>query len=91
MTDFIAKLTYRTSAQGGRQTTAKSGYRSQIKFDFTDMQTSGLQTFIDKVTVFPGDIVDAIIKLASLDYFVGSLTEGMRFEFREGATVIGTG
>lgn len=90
-TDFIAKLTYRTTEQGGRQTPAKSGYRPQVKFDFTEMQTSGQQTFIDKETVFPGDIVDAKIKILSPDYFAGCLTEGMQFEFREGATVIGTG
>lgn len=55
------------------------------------MQTSGQQTFIGKETVSPGDTVDAKIKILSPDYFAGSLTEGMHFEFREGATVIGTG
>lgn len=90
-TDFLAKLNYRTTEQGGRQTPAKSGYRPQIKFDFTEMQTSGQQTFIDKETVFPGETVDAKIKLLSPDYFAGCLTDGMEFEFREGATIIGTG
>lgn len=90
-TDFIAKLSYRTTDEGGRQTPAKSGYRTQVKFDFTEMQTSGQQTFIGKDTVFPGDTVEAKIKILSPDYFAGSLTEGMHFEFREGATVIGTG
>lgn len=55
------------------------------------MQTSGQQTFIDKKTVFPGDKVNAIIKILSQDYFSGCLTEGMEFEFREGETVIGAG
>lgn len=90
-TDFIAQLKYRTTEQGGRQTPAKSGYRPQIKFDFIEMQTSGQQTFIDKKTVFPGDTVNAKIKILSPDYFSGCLTEGMEFEFREGETVIGTG
>jgi hypothetical protein len=90
-TDFIAKLTYKTIEQGGRQTPAKSGYRPQVKFDFTEMQTSGQQTFIDKETVFPGDTINAKIKILSPHYFAGRLTEGMNFEFREGATVIGTG
>lgn len=90
-TDFIAKLSYRTTNEGGRQTPAISGYRPQVKFEFTEMQTSGQQTFIDKDTVFPGDTVDAKIKILSPDYFAGCLTEGMQFEFREGATVIGTG
>jgi hypothetical protein len=90
-TDFIARLTYRTTEQGGRKTPAKSGYRPQVKFDFTEMQTSGKQTFIDKETVFPGDTVDAKIKILSPDYFTGCLTEGMAFEFREGARIMGTG
>ncbi|MFY7733540.1 MAG: hypothetical protein ACOVSR_08650 [Bacteroidia bacterium] len=90
-TDFIAKLKYRTTEQGGRQTPAKSGYRPQVTFDFTEMQTSGQQTFIDKDTVFPGDTVEAKIKILSPEYYAGFLTEGMQFEFREGATVIGTG
>jgi hypothetical protein len=90
-TDFIAKLTYRTTEQGGRQTPAKSGYRPQVKFAFTEMQTSGQQTFIDRETVFPGETVDAKIKILSPDYFAGCLSEGMEFEFREGPTTIGTG
>ncbi len=89
--DFIAELQYLTSEQGGRKTPAISGYRPQVKFDFTEMQTSGQQTFIDKETVYPGDKVDAKIKILSPDYFANSLTEGMNFEFREGARVIGTG
>lgn len=89
--DFIAELQYLTTKQGGRKTPANSGYRPQVKFDFTEMQTSGQQTFIDKVTVYPGDKVDAKIKILSPDYFADCLTEGMNFEFREGATVIGTG
>jgi Elongation factor Tu C-terminal domain len=90
-TDFIAKLTYMTTEQGGRQTPAKSGYRPQVKFDFTEMQTSGQQTFIDKETVLLGDTVDAKIKILTPELFAGSLTEGMQFEFREGAKVIGIG
>ncbi|WP_276373968.1 hypothetical protein [Chryseolinea sp. H1M3-3] len=89
--DFIAKLKYRTTEQGGRKIPAKSGYRPQVKFDFAEMQTSGQQTFIDKESVLPGEIVDAKIKILSPDYFAGCLTEGMEFEFREGATIIGTG
>ena len=89
--DFVAELQYLTTEQGGRKTPANSGYRPQVKFDFTEMQTSGQQTFIDKETVYPGDKVDAKIKILSPDYFADSLTEGMNFEFREGATVIGTG
>ncbi len=89
--DFIATLTYKTTEQGGRKTPAKTGYRPQVKFDFEEMQTSGQQTFIDKELVFPGDTVEAEIKILSVDHFANRLTEKMQFEFREGATVIGTG
>lgn len=89
--DFIATLTYKTTEQGGRKTAAKTGYRPQVKFDFEEMQTSGQQTFIDRELVFPGDTVEAEIKILSVEHFANKLTEKMKFEFREGATVIGTG
>lgn len=89
--DFIAELQYLTAEQGGRKTPAKSGYRPQVKFDFDDMQTSGQQTFINKEWVNPGENVKAKIKILSPDHFAHTLTEGMEFEFREGATIIGTG
>ncbi len=91
MVDFIAKLQYLTTEQGGRKTPAINGYRPQLKFDFTEMQTSGQQTFIGKETVFSGDTVEAKIKMLSPDYFAGCLKEGMEFEFREGSRIIGTG
>ncbi|WP_333627536.1 hypothetical protein [Sphingobacterium siyangense] len=89
--DFIAILTYKTTEQGGRKTVAKTGYRPQIKFDFDEMHASGQQMFIDRSLVFPGDTVEAAIKISSVDYFSNQLMEKMKFEFREGTTVIGTG
>ena len=44
--DFIAELRYRTIEQGGRKTPVSSGYRPQLKFNFTEMQTTGHQFFI---------------------------------------------
>ena len=89
--DFIADLTYLTTDEGGRQTPAFSGYRPQVKFDFDEMQTSGQQTFLKKDTVYPGDTVQAAIRIISVEHFEKTLTEGMTFEFREGSRVIGTG
>ncbi len=89
--DFIAELKYRTTEEGGRKTPAQSGYRPQVKFDFTEMQTSGQQIFIDKDIVYPGDTVKAKIRILSPQFYENQLTEGMMYEFREGATVIGTG
>lgn len=89
--DFVAELKYRTTEQGGRKTPAHSGYRPQVKFDFTEMQTSGQQIFLDKEIVYPGDTVNAKIRILSVDYFTNKLTQGMQFEFREGDKIIGTG
>lgn len=89
--DFIAKLRYFTTEQGGRITPVSSGYRPIVKFDFSESQISGQQTFIDKELVYPGDTVDARIKLSTTDYFANALTEGMNFEFSEGSSIIGTG
>lgn len=90
--DFVAVLKYRTTEQGGRMTPVyNSGYRPQIKFSFSEMQTSGQQRFLDKEEVFPGDTVIAEIQLLSPDFFENRLTEGMDFEFREGSRLIGTG
>jgi translation elongation factor EF-Tu-like GTPase len=89
--DFLAILKYHTSEEGGRRTPAKSGYRPQVKFDFEQMQTSGQQVFIDKEWVYPGDTVKAEITMVSPMIFTGRLVEGMVFQFREGARVIGTG
>ncbi len=89
--DFIAELKYRTTEEGGRKTPACSGYRPQVKFDFTEKETSGQQIFIGKDKVYPGETVEAKIKILSVDFFAKKLMEGMKFEFREGSTIIGYG
>jgi len=89
--DFIARLEYKTTAEGGRRTPVKSGYRSQVKFYFIEMQSSGQQTFLNKDIVYPGDIVDAEIIVVSPEIFENSLTEGTPFEIREGPTIVGVG
>ena len=89
--DFIAILKYKDTADGGRKTPALSGYRPQVKFQFTEMQTSGNQSFIDKDIVYPGETVRAYIKLGSPHLFEHLLYEGMEYEFREGSHIIGTG
>jgi hypothetical protein len=90
-TDFIALLKYKKTEEGGRKSYALSGYRPTIKFSFSEMQTSGIQTFIDKEKVFPGDTVKAEIKLLSEEYFKYQLCENSEFDFREGPNIIGTG
>jgi translation elongation factor EF-Tu-like GTPase len=62
---FIAELKYLETEKGGRKTVAKSGYRPQVQFDFSEMSTSGSQKFIDKEFVFPGETVLAEITFST--------------------------
>lgn len=89
--DFIADLKYFTIEEGGRKTPVFSGHRPQIKFEFSDIQTSGQQLFLNKDIVHPGDSVEATIRLLVVECFANTLTEGMTFEFKEGSKIIGIG
>ena len=88
---FIAELVYRKTEDGGRKTAANNGYRPQVKFGFTENQTSGIQKFIGKESVMPGEKVLAEITVLSPHFFEGKLEVGMEFTFNEGLTIIGTG
>lgn len=90
--DFIAKLKYRTTEEGGRQGYAASGYRPHVEFDHIPFfKSSGQQIFLDKEKVNPGDSVTAEITLLSYYGYYGNIDEGNTFKFCEGARVIGTG
>ena len=88
---FIAELVYRKTEDGGRKSAAKNGYRPQVEFGFTKNQTSGIQKFIGRDSVLPGEKVLAEITVLSPQFFEGKLEVGMEFNFNEGLTVIGTG
>lgn len=89
--DFIATLKYKTTEAGGRRTPAKSGYRPAVKFPFDKMTTSGIQTFVGKELVYPGESIDAVISILSFEYFYDRLDVGMEFIFMDGTVIIGTG
>jgi len=89
--DFIALLKFKTFDEGGRSSTAKSGYRPQLSFDFEKITTSGRQNFIDKEWVCPGETVEAEITMLSPQFFEKKLYEGLKFKFIEGSKTIGIG
>ena len=89
--DFIAELNYLETENGGRKTLANSGYRPQVKFDFTENTSSGFQTFIEKESVNPGEKVIAKIKVLSPRFFDKQLYEGIEFKFVEGKQIMGNG
>jgi translation elongation factor EF-Tu-like GTPase len=89
--DFVAELYYHTTEQGGRRTPVWTGYRPQVKFPFSDMQTSGPQRFLNNDEVHPGDTVIAEITVISNEHFKRKLYLGLEFDFREASRIIGTG
>jgi hypothetical protein len=89
--DFIAKVTYLTTEQGGRKGYATSGYRPHVKFDGRKELTSGEQLFIDKDKVFPGETVKAEIRILGTDFFKNCLSVGQRFEVAEASHLVGHG
>jgi len=90
--DFTADLTFRNSEQGGRMDAVASGYRPHIEFDYyPEYLTSGMQQYLNKDTVFPGDSVKAAIRIAGTNYFANRLYIGKPFKFCEGERTIGIG
>ncbi len=89
--DFVAKLTFLRTEDGGRKGYAASGYRPHVKFDGREKMTSGEQLFVDKDKVFPGESVTAEIRIISPNFFENYLFVGQQFEIGEGFKVVGYG
>ncbi len=77
--DFVAILKYKTTEEGGRSTPVFKNdsiykcYRPQVKFYFSERQTSGAQMFIDKEIVHPGDVANAEITMLCPEIFKNKL------------------
>ena len=89
--DFLAKVVYLTTEQGGRKGYATSGYRPHVKFDGRKELTSSEQLFIDKDKVFPGESVTAEIRILGTDFFKNYLFVGQNFEVAEASHLVGYG
>ena len=55
------------------------------------MITTGVQYFLDKEKVYPGETVKAVIYIIAFSYFEKRLEVGMEFDFSKGNIIIGTG
>lgn len=89
--DIDAQLTFRTPEEGGRVTPAFSGYRSDLKFDFSDTQVSCSHRYLRRNYANPGETVPASIKISDSDWLKKKLKVGDQFEIREGSKIIGFG
>ena len=89
--DFVAKVTYLTTEEGGKERHVTSGYRPHIRFDGRKELTSGEQLFVDKDKVFPGDTVTTEIRITGKGFFQNYLFVGQHFEVAEASHIVGHG
>ena len=89
--DFIAKVDYLKTEEGGRRGYASSGYRPQFQIEGKKESTSAEQLFVERDKVFPGETITAEIKILSIETFSGLLYEGMNFQLGEGRHKIAKG
>ena len=90
-TDFIGKLYFLTTEEGGRSEITDEIYRPLFKLkDGLDL-TSADQKFIGKDRVKPGDTIQSEIRIIWKEPYVRNLSEGVEFVLREGSQVVATG
>ena len=90
-TDFIGKLYFLTTEEGGRSEITDEIYRPLFKLKDSLDLTSADQKFIGKDRVKPGDTIQSEMRIIWKDPYIGALSEGAEFVLREGSQVVATG
>ena len=89
--DFIAKVRFLTSEEGGRTGYAASGYRPAFKLPDQTEMTSAEQKFEGTDIVYPGQEVISTIRIIWVEAFAQKLSIGTDFELREGPRIVAKG
>ena len=89
--DIEAKIKFITTAQGGRKSSAISGYRPNHDFGLDGMLNDATHEYIDTKMVAPGQTVMANMWFLAAQYQVGRLHPGFRFTVQEGSRIVGHG
>lgn len=86
--DVEAKIRFLTTAEGGRKTAVRSGYRPDhlIKADYL---TCGRHTYYDKEWVELGETVRGTIKFIDPESYPHTLSVGQKIAFQEGKKIVG--
>ena|SRR5690554_2577428 len=87
--DIKAKITLLTSAEGGRTTPAKNGYRPQ--FYYEQEHWDAAIELIDKEEIFPGESGEAYFQFATPKIHAHRLQAGKQFELKEGPKIVAVG
>ena len=87
--DFRAQVRFLTTAEGGRKSPVKSGYRGQLFYDGRNWDA--VYEFGDNEWITPGEIIEAEIHMLSPQCHVGRLVLDKEFEIREGSKTVAKG
>ena len=85
---LIAELAFLSTADGGRSTPVKTGYRPQ--FYYAGKDWDAVHSY-DVEWVYPGDTVVAALTFARPQNHAGQLYTEMTFAIREGARTVANG
>jgi elongation factor Tu len=86
--DIEAEVTLLATAEGGRSTPAKSGYRPN-HLVFPDYLTSGHHEYKDKEQVLPGEPAITEIWFLTPDQYPKSMRVGKVIRVQEGSRLVG--
>ena len=89
--DAEAELSFLTTAEGGRATPARSGYRPACDFKMEDGWNDAILEFMNQEWASPGETVATKIHFFSPDLQTGRLYEGFEFTAHEGLKVVARG
>jgi len=89
MLDLIARIRLLPTAEGGRKSFVRTGYRPNIRFG--DLYTDGSFTFVDREEAQPGDEFEARLTLVNPSYVSDYLQVGSHFDITEGPRRVGEG
>ena len=86
--DVEALVTFLSTKEGGRRTPARSGYRPAhaVRDDYL---TTGVQRFLDREWVAPGETVRAHITFVSPEHYPHCLWPGKVINVQEASHVVG--
>ena len=89
MFHVTARIKLLKTAEGGRTSFVRSGYRPNFRFG--DLYTDGALTFLDRQQAYPGDECEVRLTLVNPDYVMESLVVGAHFDIMEGPRKVGEG
>lgn len=89
--DIEAEIRFVSTADGGRMTACRSGYRPNHDFGVEGMLNDAMHEYVGKEWVHPGETVIVRLWFLVPDYQKARLHEGFEFTVQEGRKIVGFG